>query len=967
MAGLPSGTVAFLFADIEESTALWERQPAAMREAFARYLALIDAAVAAYGGVRYKTVGDAIQAAFSTAAAAVLAAVDAQRALTAESWRLDSPYRVRMAVHVGEATPRAGDYLAPALNRLARLLGAGHGGQILLTVTAATLARPTLPPDVILRDLGVHHLRDLHEAEPVFQVVYPGLLTEFPPLRSLDARITNLPLQPAELVGRQTELAAIVHLLRDEEARLVTLTGPGGTGKTRLALQVATELVGAFPDGVFFIPLAAVTDATLVPGAVAAELKIRETPGQSPGEQLLTTLAGKRMLLLLDNLEQIQDVDRFIGELLAAVPTVSVLATGRAPLRLRAEREYLVAPLPLPPESLSGAADALEHDAIRLFVERARDIKPGFTLAEDDVAPVAEIVRRLDGLPLAIELAAARIRIFTPRGMLERLERRLPLLTGGARDLPARQRALRETIAWSYDLLEPEEQSLFRQLSVFSGGFTLQSAEVIATAPQPHEALTILGRLVEHSLVQVSDVTSDATRYRMLETIREYGLERLEKAGELSAARERHGETFLALAEEAASAMDKGEPNGWLERLDAEHDNLRAALTWAKDLPESDTMLRLVAALWPFWEIRGHFAEGRAWLEQTLDRGDTPPDPALATVTAGAGSIARLQGDSARAIELLNRALLLWQQLEDRRGQSHVLVSLGHVAERQGDLTGAGEYFSRSLQIGRDLGDPSLTGIALINLGIVADQQGEFAAATERYQEARAIFRRLGDRRRESIALDNLGNVARAQGDLERATRCYEDAITVSRDIGDAWGIAGTLGNLGLVAQQAGDLDRARTYFEESLASFRELGDRRGVAIALDNLGLVARAAGDLPRAARFHGEALALTQELGDRIGLAFGLEGIAIVASESGDVEQMVRLYGAADSLREAIGAPLPPENQDEFERAAATARDHLGEARYAERWRDGQILAPDDAVREALALAEIIAKKAPAPNAA
>jgi class 3 adenylate cyclase len=480
MRDLPTGTVAFLFTEIEGGTALWERDPLAMRAAVERHLALLDTAISARGGVRFKTVGDASQAAFPTAPAAVAAAVDALRALVAEPWNGSAPLQVRMAVHVGEATPRDGDYLAPALNRLARLLGAAHGGQILLTTVAEALARDALPPQASLRDLGIYRLRDLLEAERVFQVLHPDLPAAFPPLRSLDARHNNLPVQPNALIGRERELTEVVNLLREGRARLVTLVGAGGAGKTRLALQAAAELSEGFSDGVIFVPLASITDAALAPAAIAGELKIRAGAEQSPREQLLAALADMQMLLVLDNLEQIPNVATLVDKLLAAAPGLSVLATSRSPLDLRAEREFPVLPLPLPPRELSLAADISPFDAVQLFVQRARAITPEFALDDRNSPTVAEIVRRLDGLPLAIELAAARIRLFTPASMLARLEKRLPLLTGGARDLPARQRTLRETIAWSHDLLAPQERALFRRLAVFSGGFTLVAAEWVS-------------------------------------------------------------------------------------------------------------------------------------------------------------------------------------------------------------------------------------------------------------------------------------------------------------------------------------------------------------------------------------------------------------------------------------------------------------------------------------------------------
>ncbi|MGH2618133.1 MAG: ATP-binding protein, partial [Thermomicrobiales bacterium] len=538
-----------------------------------------------------------------------------------------------------------------------------------------------------------------------------------------------------------------------------------------------------------------------------------------------------------------------------------------------------------------------------------------------------------------------------PAAMLARLDKRLPLLTGGARDLPRRQRALRETIAWSYDLLTPEEQALFRRLSYFSGGMTLDAAEYVGPPEGMLDTVGGLERLVEHSLLQIANHPDDQSRFRMLETIREFGLERLHENREGDTTSARHLGYFLDLAELAASELEGPRPGPWLDRLEVEHDNLGLALAWAIDLPDGAVARRLAAALWPFWNTRGHFSEGLAWLERVLARDGDEPKPAYAAVLTGAGSIARMQGDLGRATELLEQALAIRRELADRVGVANVLMVLGHVAERQGDLGGAGASFEDALAIGREIDEPSLVGAALINLGIVADQQGAHERAVARYEDALAIFRRLGDRRHESIALDNLGIATQSQGDLAQAARYYEAALAISRDLGDAWGIAGTLGNLGIVAQSRGDLERARAVFEESLAGFRTLGDPRGMANALGNLGDVARSTGDLAHAAALHHEALTLARDLDDRIGVAFGLEGIAAVLAAAGTHDRAIELLGAADALRAAVGAPLPPENRPDRDRVIAGARAALDDARFSSCWEAGSALPWGEAVAGAL----------------
>ena len=484
MPELPHGTVTFLFTDIEGSTALWEQNRQAMASAVARHIALLDAAIQAHGGVHFKTVGDAVQAAFSTAPQAVAAAVDAQRTLLAEDWDSVGGLPVRMALHAGEATPdERGDYLAAPLNRLSRLLSSGYGSQILLSQTVQQLTRGTLPAAVELRDLGEHLLRDLLVSERIYQLLHPALPADFPPLKSLDARPHNLPLQPTPFIGRDRETGEIVALLRRDDVQLVTLIGPGGTGKTRLALQAAAELLEDFADGVYFVDLAPLIDAELVPGAIAAALDVREEGRTQVHERLREVLALQTLLLVLDNFERLTKAAIVVSQLLVACPGLKVLATSRVPLHVRAERHYPVPPLALPDPMASSDTGAIaSSEAVQLFVERAQAASPAFALTSGTASVVAEIVRRLDGLPLAIELAAARIRLLPPAALLVRLESRLTVLTGGPRDAPVRQRTLRDAIAWSYDLLKSNDQVLFRRCAAFAGGCTFQPRRQLPAA-----------------------------------------------------------------------------------------------------------------------------------------------------------------------------------------------------------------------------------------------------------------------------------------------------------------------------------------------------------------------------------------------------------------------------------------------------------------------------------------------------
>jgi predicted ATPase/class 3 adenylate cyclase len=607
MSELPHGTVTFLFTDIEGSTRLWERDPAVMRMAMARHDDLLSAAVESHRGYLYKQIGDAVQAAFPTSADALASAVATQRALTDEPRPEIGPLPVRMALQVGEAAPNArGDYhQVPALNRLARLLAAGHGGQVLLTEAVRHQLDGLLPTGVSLRDLGKHRLRDLLAPEQISQVVIDGLPDHFPPLKSLERHPTNLPVQPNPLVGRAAELVKVSDLLMHEDVRLVTLTGVGGTGKTRLALQVAADLLDRFEDGVLFVDLAPLADPSLMLPTIAPTLGIREAGGRSLRDSPVSYLTGKRLLLLLDNFEHLLAASSVVADLLAACGDLKVLATSRATLHVRAEREFPVPPMALPDPTRLPAPDRLaEVAAVTLFVQRTQAAEPDFALTAENASAVADLCVRLDGLPLALELAAARVKLLPPPALLTRLERRLPVLTGGPRDLPARQRTLRDTIAWSHDLLSPQEQTLFQRLSVFAGGSTLEAVEAVANPDGGLDTFAALAALVDHSLLRQSEGADGEPRFVMLETIREYGLERLAEH-DADVLRESHAHYYLALAERLRPRIDSREGKTVLARLDAEHPNLRAALTWAIEQGDADIGVQLGAASWKFWYVRG--------------------------------------------------------------------------------------------------------------------------------------------------------------------------------------------------------------------------------------------------------------------------------------------------------------------------------------------------------------------------
>ncbi|HEU5104118.1 MAG TPA: tetratricopeptide repeat protein [Roseiflexaceae bacterium] len=967
---LPSRTVTFLFTDIVGSTALWEQHPQAMTDLLARHDAILRKAIAAHDGVVFKTVGDAVCAVFASAPAALGAALAAQRALHAEPWGATGPLRVRMALHTGSVEAREGDYAGLPLSRVAQLLAAGHGGQMLLSLATEELVREHLPSGVDLRDLDVHRLTDLTRPEHIFQLVAADLPADFPPLNSLERHRHNLPAQLTGLIGREREVAEVCTLLRTPDLRLLTLTGPGGTGKTRLALQAAVELLGDFQDGVFFVNLAPISDPQLVTGVIAQIVGVRETTGRPLLDRLYDYLHEKRMLLLLDNFEQVSPAAPVIAELLVAAPHLKVLVTSRAVLHLYGEREFAVPPLEIPEHGRFAGLDRLtQYEAVRLFIERAQAVKTDFLITNANAPAVAEICYRLDGLPLAIELAAARVKLLAPQALLERLERRLPLLTGGAQNLPVRQQTLRATIDWSYYLLDADQQALFARLAVFVGGCTIEAAEAVITLNvqtarcEPAEGfehsnvLDGLAALVDKSLLRQVEGPDGAPRFVMLETIREYALERLVASGEEAELRQGHALYYLALAERAEPLLHGAEQLAWLDQLDAEHDNLRAALSWSQVPDRADVALRLAGALGWFWFVRGYLTEGRAWLADVLtgfpvsysseEQGAEHTSAARATALNRAGLLADFQADHTAARALFEEALSISQALGDRRNTARALFGKGRCAFAQEDAQSAAALFESSLVLAREAGEPWDVTIALIHVGWAAVMQGDYERGETWLGECLALCRNQGDWGAMAATLGLLGYAARNQRDYARARVLYEEGLALFKQLGDKWQIANALNNLGNLAWSQGDYLEAAAYYNESLALYREIGDQSSIALSFCDQGYLAHAQGDDTRAAALLAESLALSHDIGETGLIAYCLRGLGGVAVAQGQPERGARLLSVAEALFDAYGHVMNPTARDEHDREVASTREQLGETAFAAAWQAGRGMPLEQAI--------------------
>lgn len=900
MDAFPSGTITFLFTDIEGSTRLWEEHPEAMRGALAAHDALLRKEVERHGGHLFKTVGDSVYAAFADPRQALAAARAAQERLLATDWPVPARLRVRMAVHTGSAESQNGDYIGPTLNRIARILSAGHGGQILLSEATRTLVEGSLPPEASLRDHGQHRLKDLAQPERLFQLVVPGLVDVFPPLRTLDAFPNNLPRQLTSFIGRDREMEDVKRLIRS--SALLTLTGLGGSGKTRLALQVAADLVEAFPDGVWLVGLEALADPALIPPAIAGTLGVREEIGRSILDTLVDYLRPRSVLLLLDNCEHVVEAcARVADTLLRACPNLRILATSQERLGVSGEVAYPVQPLAMPDPAQPATPEQLMHyAAAQLFVERARLGQPRFALTDDNAAAVAQVVHRLDGIPLALELAAARVKVLSVDQIAARLEDRFRLLTGGGRMEVARHQTLRAVLDWSYSLLMEEERKILRLLSVFAGGFTLEAAEAIcAQRPADVDVLDLLSRLVEKSLV-VFDDAGPEPRYRLLETVRLYGAELLRAEGEEAAARGRHRDWYLQLAEQAEPALSGPEQKVWLDRLEAEHDNFRATLAWSRSEADGvEAGLRLAGALAPFWDIRGYWREGREWQEAMLAKAGEVDSPARVKVLNAAANFALFQGDHEQSVQFGEASLALSRKLGDRQGTATCLTILGFEACRIENYTRAREYGNESLQLNRELGD---------SVGAAG-------------------------------ALAVLGLVERGEGNAERAMQLLEESLRQLRAMGDQVRTSVVLLNLGLVHRDRGDYGRAQRMFEEALGLFQTLGDRWGTAFAQSNLGIVAWNMGEFAQAAELFRQSLVLRKALGEKRGISTSITGLGVVAIRQGQARRAAVLLGAAEALREAVKVPPPPFIRDSYDSLVASLKEALPGEVFQSAWAEGR----------------------------
>ncbi len=816
-----------------------------------------------------------------------------------------------------------------------------------------------------------------------------------PVMKTPSARLGNLPLPSTPLLGREQELDTITKLLLRDEVRLVTLTGPGGTGKTRLGLQAAANLNEAFTDGTFFVSLAANTDAKLVLSTIAQTFGIFENPVRSVAEGVIAYLREKKLLLLLDNFEHLVAAVPVVAELLAACPQLKILVTSRTVLHLMGEHEFSVPPLATPNPKHGFAPAALtQYAAIKLFVQRAAAVKPDFILTHENAPAVAEICFHLDGLPLAIELAAARLKLFSPQTMLARLGSRFELLKGGARDMPARHHTLQQAIAWSYDLLDAEEKALFRRLAVFSGGCSLEAVEAVCRAKNDLTCSAIDGiaALVDKSLLRQDQTVEDEPRFVMLETIHEYALECLRASEDWEAARRAHADFFLSLVLQAEPELTGPKQKTWLTKLEREHDNFRAAFNWVEETGEAEHGFRLGGALWRFWLVRGHMLEGRERLTALLAlSGSVQRTQERARVLNGAATIIHELGDYSAAHPLLLESLEIWRELGDKkaeaaalnnlswiavmrcefdtartlsaeslilhrelgnkRGIALALNNLGWAANLQGDFKTGWALHESGLSLRREIGDERGIAFVLTSLGWIEGMQGRYEKATSLLEEAYGRLKALDDKQIIAIALSYQSNAAIVHGDLERARTLLEESAPLIKEVGSKWGLAFYCYTSGVVAHEQGNSKLAEEHLEESLSLYRALENKWGMAYVLNFRGHVKLEKNDMDGALACYKESLQLSRETGNKFGVANALLGFGRWSHRVGKLNRAARLFAAAEALHLAIGAPLPAFMRARFDREVSAVRVGLGEEVFAAEYEEGKKMPMEQAIEFAL----------------
>ncbi len=900
---IPSGKVTFLFTDIEGSTKLSQKFPEKLLSALDKHHSILIRDIESNNGFIFQSVGDAFCGAFESPEDAFKAAVEIQRSLASEKWD-EAVIKVRIGIHSGNAEWNGNNYMGYiTLARAARVMSAAYGEQILISNDAYELyAKDTESQSnrIDFRDLGERRLKDVILPIRLYQVVGAGLREDFPPLETLDARPNNLPVQLTSFIGREKEMKQVKEALK--LSRLVTLTSAGGSGKTRLALQTGAEVIDEYEHGVWFVDLAALNDPALLTSTMIDALGIKEESKRTTEETLIDFLKGKEILILLDNCEQLIHACANLAErLLSSCPKLKMIATSREALNCEGEKTYRIPALAIPdPNTNNTPEELIQFESVRLFIERALLVNPGFRVNNENATALAEICSRLDGIPLALELAAARTNILSISKIYERLDDRFSLLTGGKRTALPRQQTLRALIDWSYDLLSEEEKILWSRLTVFSGGWTLEAAEEVCSDEMISKSLILdlQSQLTEKSVIIFDESNG---RYRILESIKQYGIEKLSDGNGTYL---RHLNYFLGISKKAEPELRGEKARFWFDKIEADHTNFISAIDWSVNNGHADKGAIMAVALGDFWNTNGHYSTGIRLYENILQCSGASDKSSIINVLNWLCVFKYLQGDYEQVKKYSEECLTVSRTIDDKKGIAVSLNNLGKVADLMGDPEKAKIYFEESLAIKKELGDKNGISESLQSLGNLSADLGDYEQAKKHFEESFAIKKEIGDIKGMASNLNSLGSLSSFQGDYEHAKKYHEESLAYNKDIGSKMGIAVSTGNLGMIAFNQGEYEHAKKYFEKSLYIRKELGNRKGIADYMHNLGGIVYIQGDYEQAKKYFEESLAIRKEIGDRIGMADSMNNLGGVMYTQGNYEQAKTYFEESLAIREEIG---------------------------------------------------------------
>lgn len=948
----PSGKVTFLFTDIEGSTKLAQEFQDKLPAALMIHNSIIREAVESHNGFVFKTVGDAFCCAFENSFDALSSSVEAQEKLNNEDWG-DAIIRVRMGIHTGHAEWNNHDYNGyVTLARTHRLMSSAYGGQILISEST----RESLMEDVLnkisFRDLGNRRLKDLIQPMRIYQIISSGLPAEFPPIKTLDARPNNLPVQLTTFVGRESVVEQVKNLFR--QTHLLTLVGSGGSGKTRLALQVAADMIDEFDNGVYVAELAPVFDPSLIVQTILNALERKEESGKTPKESLTEFLKDKNMMIILDNCEHLIDECAVVVELLLSkCGKLKIFATSREALNCSGEQTYRVPSLSLPDISANLNADILtQYESVRLFIDRAVAVNPDFNVNNSNAPSLAEICARLDGIPLAIELAAARTKILSVEKICERLDDRFNLLTGGKRTALPRQQTLKALVDWSYELLSDREQILWNRLSVFNGGWTLEAAEEICCDDDlgKEKILDLLHLLAEKSVIVYEE---DKERFRILESLKQYGKDKLNETNETVEFLSRHLKYFMEVSETAEPNLSGSEILMWLNRLEADHLNMQSAVEWSINAGDREAGARLAGALWRFWDIRGHFSTGRKLIDSILNNVEGISDTTHRKLLLRAAQLARFQCDFETAQKYYEESLKISIQLNERPAIAECINGLGNMQLELRNFDAAQRYYEESLLIRKEIGDKLGLANSLHNLGNLYFVQGDLENGRKYYEDSLELKREIGEKRGIANTLHNLGNLAFDMENNELGRRYSEESLALRRELGDKRGISESLYNIGNASMIEGNYEQALGLFEESITLCRELGEKRDVAKSLNNIGNIKLIQERYDEALKCFKESLVLAMELKNHSLVSANIMGVAGALSYLNDVKKAVKLIAFVETYDNIEGVEIDPDKHESAEAVKNKLRERVADNVFNELYDEGSRLTLEQAAELAISI--------------